>query len=116
MACNVLKAQRATSQITDQMRADAPAGLMEQLESTEFVESTMASFDALDTNASQKLEANELAPVIVGMIGNIDASGPMNLEQCMAFIGLVFDQDGDGTVDRDEWYHLVRVRVSGTTW
>ena len=84
---------------------------MEHLATPAFTESTMASFDKLDVNGSEKLEAAELAPVIVEMIGNIDDSGPMNLEQCMNFVGLVFDQDGDGVISRAEWFHLVEFVV-----
>ena len=94
-----------------EMRSKAPSGLMEHLATPAFTESTMASFDKLDVNGSEKLEAAELAPVIVEMIGNIDDSGPMNLEQCMNFVGLVFDQDGDGVISRAEWFHLVEFVV-----
>ena len=84
---------------------------MEHLATPAFEASTMASFDKLDVNGSEKLEAAELAPVIVDMIGNIDDSGPMDLAQCMNFVGLVFDQDGDGVISRAEWFHLVEFVV-----
>ena len=145
---NAIHAMQAKSQVTAEMRAKAPAGLMEHLASPAFIESTMASFDQLDVNKSEKLEAAELAPIIVDMVGHIDSSGPMDMEQvgeragsawwcravnacasshthtlyrpalptphhpqCMSFVGLVFDQDGDGTISRAEWYHLVEFVV-----
>ena len=59
------------------------------------------SFDKLDADSSGKLEANELAPVALDMIGSIQDHGPpMTAEQCLAFILMVFDADGDSSIDR----------------
>ena len=37
---------------------------------------------------------------------------PMTLDQCMGFVGLVFDQDGDGAISRGEFYYMVEFIVA----
>ena len=45
----------------------------------------MASFDAIDQNGDQKLNAAEIAPHVMQMFSGIQESHapPMTLEQCM---------------------------------
>ena len=46
--------------------------------------------------------------VVVEMIGGIDGEGPPpSAEQCHEFAMIVFDADGDSTIDRTEWVYLV---------
>ena len=64
--------------------------------------------DELDKDKSQKLEREELMPVVVDMIGGIDGEGPPpSAEQCHEFVMILFDADGDSTIDRTEWVYLV---------
>ena len=37
---------------------------------------------------------------------------PMTIDQCMGFVGLVFDQDGDGAISRGEFYYMVEFIVA----
>ena len=42
------------------------------------------------------------------MIGSIDGEGPPpSAEQCHEFVMILFDADGDSTIDRTEWVYLV---------
>ena len=66
----------------------------------------------VDHNKNGLLEPHELAPVIVDMMAGIDHSGPpMTLKACLDFVGLVFDQNGDGTIDRNEFFYLIEFVV-----
>ena len=93
------------------MRKKLPAELHTVLSSPEFMSNCMASFDALDTNGDGALDSKELQPIIVDLLAGIDSGPPMSQEQCMAFVGLVFDQNEDGKIDRAEWFYILEFVV-----
>ena len=118
------------SKLTPEMRHQLPEALQEMFISDEFVDSCMDHFERLDTNENGTLEMRELAPVITGMIANLRSAlyasmrgqgrgdggpvpAPMSLDECMGFLGLVFDQDGDGAISRGEFLYLCE---SGIVW
>lgn len=36
---------------------------------------------------------------------------PMSHDQCMGFVGLVFDENKDGSIQRTEWHRMIQVRT-----
>ena len=92
--------------LVDELREELPPALQDTLASAEFVGMCMDKFDALDTDLSGVLEADELSPLMVEMLGEGGGEASLTLDQCTRFSSL-FDRDGDGTIDRGEFYHLV---------
>ena len=65
----------------------------------------------------QRLEASELAPVIVDLVGNLSSDGneqgpevAPSVEECLGFVSLFFDQDGDGQISQAEVGQNERVK------
>ena len=113
------------------MRELLPTTLIETITSDKFVADADARFDKLDVNKNDALENTELAPVIVDMMATLRSfvyaslrkSGtglgevnqeserlapPMSHDQCMGFVGLIFDENKDGSIQRGEWHRMIQ--------
>lgn len=94
------------------MRAELPKEIADELKSPKFEKLCMESFDALDVDGDGSLDKEELAPVLLDMIGGLVGGNGNDLlklttQDCLDFVDMVFDQDGDGRIDRQEFFFLV---------
>ena len=105
---SVLKKMKPSSRVTPEMRALVTPDFAEYLASPAFEKKCMARFDKLDTNKDETLSREEPMPVIVDILDGVEFTDEAPTQhQCMTFVSMVFDQDGDGNIDRTEWLYLI---------
>ena len=102
---DVIENVRSDDQWVEKILPSLPVEWQEYLFSDEVVDRAMAEFDALDADGNGVLSPDELAPVVA----NFSRSQPWEISaaQCRKFAG-VFDADGNGTIERIEFFRFMQ--------
>ena len=105
---DVLAMVRDDAGWVDKVLPTLPQEWQDYLFSDELIDRAMGEFDALDADGSGNLSPDELAPVIV----ELSKAQPwsVSLEHCLKFAA-VFDADGNGTIERDEFLKFVHFQI-----
>lgn len=85
-----------------------PASIQQELTSEKFVMECVNFFRDLDKDANGVLEPSELFPVVASMADAHQMA--LDIEQCQRFAN-IFDEDGDGLVNLDEFVFFSRFMI-----
>ena len=98
---SLLNMLRAGKENLDAVLDALPDDFAAYVTSNEFLDACMDRFDALDADGNGSLSPDELWPVVVEMSGANDLTN-ITLDMCER-LSQLFDEDGDGTIDRGEF-------------
>ncbi|KAH8057416.1 Ca2-binding protein [Aureococcus anophagefferens] len=98
---SLLNMLRAGKENLDAVLDALPGDFAAYVTSNEFLDACMDRFDALDADGNGSLSPDELWPVVVDMSGANDLTN-ITLDMCER-LSQLFDEDGDGTIDRGEF-------------
>jgi len=93
----------------DEVLPSLPDTITTVLNSKEFVSMAMHQFDNLDTDGRGELPPRAMAPVLASL--SEESPWTVTLEHCMR-LALIFDQDRNGLISREEYMEFVKFVVA----